>query len=95
MQFLLMAAPLHLSFKPFLTLGILADVGVVRVVLLKLHLILPGVLSQLVLLELRSVPVWSENALIVANLAVEAKALRVCSLDVSRHIRLLAESLVA
>ena len=67
----------------------------VGVVILELHLILPGVLSQLVLLERRSVPVWSENALIVANLAVEAKALRVCSLDVSRHIRLLAESLVA
>ena len=77
MQFLLMAAPLHLSFKPLLTLGILANVGVVGVILLKLHLILPGVLSQLVLLELRSILEWSENALIVANLAVEAPALRV------------------
>ena len=81
MQFLLMAAPLHLSFKPLLTPSILADVGVVGVVLLELHLILPGMISQLVVLELLATPEWPEDALILTNLAGNPPALRVYSLD--------------
>ena len=83
MQFLLMAAPLHLSFKPLLTLGILADVGVVGVVLLELHLILPGVLRQLVVLEVLATHKWPEHALILTNLAGKPPALRVDTIDVS------------
>lgn len=55
----------------------------VGVVLLELHLILPGVLRQLMVLEGPVAHVWPENTLIVANLANNPIALRMDHPDMS------------
>ena len=65
MQFLLVAGPLHLYLEPLITPGILTDVGVAGIVLLLLHLILPGVLRPLVVLEVPAVSEWPEETMIV------------------------------
>ena len=75
--------PLHPCLEPLITPGILTDVGVAGIVLLLLHLILPGVLRPLVVLEVPAVSEWPEDTMIVTNIAGEPPSLRVDRLDMS------------
>ena len=95
MQLILVPAPLHLRLEPLLTSRIFADIGVIGVILLELHLILPGVLRQLMPLEGPVIHEWPEDALIVANLANNPKTLRMDLPNVPCQGILIAIGLVA